>query len=60
MTPQTRAYLLNLALREKETAAQDLIRTGEETSPAWGEAAAAVRELLEETLRLPVSSDDKN
>ena len=47
MTPQTLQYLLNLAIREKEAAATLLVHTGEETSLAYGEAAFAVREILD-------------
>lgn len=47
MTRATRDYLLFLALRERDQRAARLIDTGEEYSPEWGQAAAAVRELLE-------------
>lgn len=47
MTRATRDYLLFLALRERDQHATRLIDTGEEYSPEWGQAAAAVRELLE-------------
>ncbi len=49
MTRTTLDYLLRLALREKENAALSLLVTHEGTSKAYGEAAAAVKELL--TLR---------
>lgn len=48
MTRETLDYLLRLALREKENAALSLLVTHEETSKAYGEAAAAVKEILEE------------
>lgn len=47
MTRATRDYLLFLALRERDQHAARLIDTGEEYSPEWGQAAAAVREVLE-------------
>ncbi len=47
MTRETLDYLLRLAIAHRETLAHQMIRSGEENCPAWGEAAAAVRELLE-------------
>ncbi len=47
MTPATLQYLLTLALREKEAAAKILVETGE-TSVTYGQAAFAVRQILDE------------
>ena len=47
MTPQTLQYLLTLAIRERDTEATRMIAAGEETSVAYGEAAFAVREILD-------------
>lgn len=47
MTPATRDYLLGLAIERRDAAAQAMMEHGQETSPTWGQAAAAVRELLE-------------
>ena len=46
MTPATLDYLLRLAIQHRDEAAQWMIESGE-PSPAWGEAAAAVNELLD-------------
>ena len=45
MTPATLGYLLRLALADRDQHARHMIESGE-PSPAWGEAAAAVKELL--------------
>lgn len=45
MTPATLEYLLRLAIQHRDEAARGVIESGM-PSPAWGEAAAAVRELL--------------
>ena len=46
MTPATLDYLLRLAIQHRDEAA--LASLGDDRmSPAWGEAAAAVKELLE-------------
>lgn len=47
MTPATRDYLLSIAIRDRDAAAAQLISIGAEQSPEYGQAAAAVRELLE-------------
>ena len=46
MTPATLDYLLRLAIQDRDEAARRMVESGE-PCPAWGEAAAAVRELLE-------------
>jgi hypothetical protein len=46
MTRATLDYLLRLAIEHRDEAARGMIESGE-SSPDWGEAAAAVRELLE-------------
>lgn len=46
MTNSTLEYLLRLALADRDQHARHMIESGE-PSPAWGEAAAAVKELLE-------------
>lgn len=51
MTPATRDYLLVLALRDRDQHAELLIASGAAYSPGWGQAAAAVRELLEMKLK---------
>lgn len=52
MTHATRQYLLGLAITERERAAAAMIAAGEETSVEYGRAAFAVRELLDESLRV--------
>jgi len=47
MTAATRDYLLRLAIEDRDRLAEYLVHRGESHSPAWGEAAAAVKELLE-------------
>lgn len=47
MTPATRDYLLSIAIERRDAAAEQMMRHGHDTSPAWGQATAAVRELLE-------------
>ena len=48
MTPATLNYLLRLALADRDQHARRMIKAGEEgPDEAWGEAAAAVKELLE-------------
>ena len=48
MTPATLDYLLRLALADRDQHARRMIKAGEEgPDEAWGEAAAAVKELLE-------------
>jgi len=46
MTKPTLEYLLRLALADRDQHARHMIESGT-PSPAWGEAAAAVKELLE-------------
>lgn len=45
MTHATRDYLLRLALADRDKLARAMVDGG--PCPAWGEAAAAVKELLE-------------
>ena len=48
MTPATLDYLLRLALTDRDQHAQRMIEAGEEgPDEVWGEASAAVKELLE-------------
>ena len=47
MTTATLEYLLRLAMADRDKLAEYLIWRGESYSPAWGEASAAVKELLE-------------
>lgn len=47
MTQQTINYLLRLAIADRDQHAQRMIEAGEENCPAWGEASAAVKELLD-------------
>lgn len=55
MTCTTLNYLLTLALAAKDRASRELIATGSSHSPDWGQAAEAVRELLEvNDARLPL------
>jgi len=46
MTPATLDYLLRLAMADRDKHARNMVESGT-PSPAWGEAAAAVKELLE-------------
>jgi hypothetical protein len=46
MTHATLDYLLRLAIQHRDEAALEMIESGM-PSPEWGEAAAAVKELLE-------------
>ncbi len=46
MSGATIDYLLRLALADRDRHARHMIESGT-PSPAWGEAAAAVKELLE-------------
>jgi hypothetical protein len=45
MTTPTKDYLLRLAIADRDKLARAMVDGS--VSPAWGEAAAAVRELLE-------------
>lgn len=45
MTPSTLSYLLRLAISDRDELAARMIDG--DLAPAWGEAAVAVRELLE-------------
>ena len=47
MTPATLDYLLRLAIEDRDKLAEYLVHRGESHSVEWGEAAAAVKELLE-------------
>ena len=47
MTPATRDYLLSIAIERRDAAAHAMMQHGMETSAAYGQAAAAVRELLD-------------
>lgn len=47
MTRETLDYLLRLAIADRDNHARAQIHSGEPRSAAWGQAAAAVRELLE-------------
>lgn len=53
MTPATRDYLLRLAIEDRDRLAEYLVHRGESHSAEWGEAAAAVRELLEDDRTVP-------
>ena len=56
MTPATLDYLLRLALADRD--AKALASLGEDRmSEAWGEAAAAVRELLEMSQRAAMPAE---
>lgn len=46
MTPATMDYLTRLAIQHRDEAARGMVESGM-PSPDWGEAAVAVRELLE-------------
>jgi hypothetical protein len=46
MSRETVDYLLRLAIADRDRRARHMVESGE-PSPAWGEAAAAVRELLD-------------
>lgn len=47
MTAATRDYLLSIAIERRDAAAHAMMQHGHDTSAAWGQAAAAVQELLE-------------
>ena len=47
MTRATIDYLLRLAIEERDKLAEYLVHRGESNSAEWGEAAAAVKELLD-------------
>lgn len=47
MTPATLDYLLRLAIEERDKLAREMVQLDTFHSDLWGEAAAAVKELLE-------------
>lgn len=47
MTPATLDYLLRLALADRDKLAREMVQSDTLHSDLWGEAAAAVKELLE-------------
>lgn len=46
MTPATLDYLVRVAIQDRDESARRMVESGV-PCPAWGEAAAAVRELLD-------------
>jgi hypothetical protein len=58
MTTATIDYLLRLAIAHREALAHQMIRSGEENCPAWGEASAAVKELLEMRQRAAMPAEE--
>ena len=58
MTRATLDYLLRLAMADRDKLAEYLIWRGESHSPAWGEAAAAVKELLEMRQRAAMPAEE--
>lgn len=47
MTTPTLDYLLRLAIADRDALALKMMESDDRPSPTWGEAAAAVKELLE-------------
>ena len=59
MTTATLDYLLRLALADRDKHARRMIEAGEEgPDEVWGEAAAAVKELLEMSQRAAMPAEE--